>query len=89
METFIKADIFFFLTSIAVIVATVLLVFVGYYLVQTLRNIRDVSEKLKNVATVAGEDFEHIHDQVAQTWLGSFFFSKKKKVRKEKKNKTQ
>lgn len=89
METFIKADIFFFLTSVAVIFAIALLVFVGYYLIQTLRNVRDVSEKLKNVATVAEEDFEHIHDQIRDTWLGSFLFGKKKKMRKEKKNKTQ
>ena len=89
METFIKADIFFFLTSIAVIVATVVLVFVGFYLIQTLRNVRDVSEKLRNVATVAEEDFEHIHDQITQTWLGALLFGTKKKARKEKKSRTQ
>lgn len=87
METFVKADIFFFLTSIAVVVATIVLVFVGFYLIQTLRNVRDVSEKLKHVAAVAEEDFEHMHDQLTQTWLGALLFGTKKKSRNKKSSK--
>lgn len=89
METFIKADIFFFLTAILVVVATIVLLVVGFYLVQTLKNVRDISGKLKNVATIAEEDFETIHDQFTQTWLGGLLFGKGKKSRKEKKQKTQ
>lgn len=87
METFIKADIFFFLTAILVVVTTIVLIVVGFYLVQTLRNFRDISNKVKNVATIAEEDFETIHDQFTQTWLGSLLFGTKKKIRKEKSKK--
>lgn len=87
METFIKADIFFFLTAILVVVATIVLIVVGFYLIQTLRNVRDISDKVKNVATIAEEDFETIHDQLAETWLGSLLFGRKKKTRKEKSKK--
>ena len=84
METLIKADIFFFLTSIAVLVVIVVCVFAGFYLMQTLRNVRDISEKLKNVATLAEGDFDRIHEQFSRTWLGGVLFGKKKQARKEK-----
>lgn len=88
METFIKADIFFFLTSILVVCAIVVLVFAGVYIVQTLRNLRDISEKLKGVAELAGSDFEALHERLTQSWIYSFLFGAKKKARKTKQAKS-
>ena len=82
METFIHADIFFFLTSVAVVVITIMFVIVGYYLIQTFRNIRDISEELKNIASMTTSDFERMRAQIAKTWLGKIIFGTPKKTQK-------
>ncbi|MEK7460383.1 MAG: hypothetical protein AAB628_02440 [Patescibacteria group bacterium] len=84
METLAKSDIFFFITSIAVIVLATVLVIAGYYLVQILKNFRDISNKLKKAVDVAEGDLENIHDQITQSWLYNFIFKKKRKVVKHK-----
>lgn len=86
MESLIHADIFFFLTSIAIIVAIIILVLAGWYLVQTLRNVRDISYKLNRVAGVAEEDFHHVHARFKDTWLGAMLFGKKEKPRSKKRS---
>ena len=81
MDTLLKADIFFFITSIAVVVVLIIFVFMGFYLVQTLRNIRDISNKLKRAADLVEGDFETAYDQMKDMWPLKFFFRKKKKTR--------
>ncbi len=82
METLIKADIFFFITSIAVIVLLVISIFAGYYLVQILRNFRDISNKLKKAVDLAEDDMESIHDKIVGSWLFNLIFHKKNKKSK-------
>lgn len=89
METFIHADIFFFLTSVAVMVITLVCLIVGYYLIQTFRNVRDISEKLKNIASMTTDDFERMRAQVAKTWFGKIIFGTPKKPQKGKKESVQ
>lgn len=84
METLIKADIFFFITTIVVVLVAIVFVIVGYYFIRTLRNIRDITEKVKNMAEVAEEDFEHMREQVASIPLVGSFFVKKPEARKKK-----
>ena len=47
MKSLIHADIFFFITSIAVIALTAILVVVLVYLIQILRDVKDVSRVVK------------------------------------------
>jgi len=62
MEFISRSDIFFFITSIAVAVVTVVLVVAGFYFVKILKNfyeisntinkaVRDASEKIMNIKT--------------------------------------
>jgi hypothetical protein len=47
METLVKADIFFFITTIAVIFVTVVFGIIAFYVVMFLRNAREISEEFK------------------------------------------
>jgi hypothetical protein len=48
MTSIIKSDIFFFITTIAVIIVTIGVVVALVYLVQILRDMRDLSRKAKD-----------------------------------------
>ena len=51
-----KADIFFFITSIAVILVTVGVIVALYYLVRILRNVRDVTDRVEEGTKALAED---------------------------------
>jgi hypothetical protein len=56
MDGLLKADIFFFLTSIAVVLITIVLLIAFYYIIKILRDIHELSELIK-------DEGEHIiHD---------------------------
>lgn len=59
METLMKADIFFFISSIATVVLTVLLSVVLYYFIRAGRILHQISEKLQDHF---GESEEYVLD---------------------------
>ncbi len=87
METLVRADIFFFVTTIAVVVFMVVLVVAGYYVVQILRNFRDVSEDVKKAVSTVSGDFETAHEKITSSSLFNFMFGKKWKAWKIKNTK--
>jgi cell division protein FtsL len=87
METLIHADIFFFITSIAVILLTVALLFIFWHLYKLSRTLRTLAEKIENEAgeyIEASEEFrERVHDHpIVQAVMGTH----KKRPRKEKRD---
>lgn len=64
MEDVLKADIFFFVTTIAVVVLSVLMAFALYYLVQILRRVRDIAELARTEADQLKDDFEDLREDV-------------------------
>lgn len=84
METLLKADIFFFITTMAVIAVTLIILVAGFYLIQILKNFRDMSDTLKKAVDVAEDDIENIHNKITQSWLYLFLFKKKKKTQEAK-----
>jgi uncharacterized protein (UPF0335 family) len=63
METLIHADIFFFITTIAVALVTVGIVIALAYLIKILRNVSEVSEKVKEEGAEILEDIHTMrHD---------------------------
>ncbi|KKU80603.1 MAG: hypothetical protein UY07_C0039G0006 [Parcubacteria group bacterium GW2011_GWA1_47_8] len=84
METLVKADIFFFITSVAIVIASVVFMIAGFYLIQMLKNFRDISDKLKKAVDIAEEDIGSMHDQITKSWLYNFIFAKKEKSPKRK-----
>jgi hypothetical protein len=60
MEELAKADVFFLITSVAVVLVTVGVLTVLYYLYRTVKNIKELSETLKS----SGEVFvDELHDE--------------------------
>ena len=81
MEPIMKSEIFFFITSVSVVIITIVLVIAGYYVIKTLQNLRDISETLKKAAHSAESDIEEIRERVTESTLFTFIFGKKRKKR--------
>ncbi len=84
METLMKADIFFFISTIATIVLTILLVVCFYYLARTLKNFRDISDTLKKHVDRASGHIDELSKKVEESAIFSFIFGKKRTSRKRK-----
>jgi type II secretory pathway pseudopilin PulG len=88
MDTLIHADIFFFITTIAVAIVTVALVVVAFYLVGFLRRARDIAENVKQEAVLLREDIHGARTRVKAGGLRLAhlldFFSEMRKRNKAK-----
>jgi len=79
MESILKSDIFFFITSISICITTVILIISGYYIIKILKNIEKITEKLNNTVSKVEEDFSEIGKHITDSPLFSFIFGKKRK----------
>lgn len=71
MSEVLQANIFFVITSIAVVVLTVLLCFVLYQLVRILKNIRDITERLRRGSEQLAEDAQVVRSFVHEGIIGT------------------
>jgi len=62
MENIIKADIFFFITSIAVVVSTIGVVIVAVYVVRILRDMKHISKKVSEEGDKIIGDVEYLRE---------------------------
>lgn len=56
MDTLIHADVFFFVTTIAVAIVAIVAVAMSFYLVGILRRVRDIAEEVKQETKLVRED---------------------------------
>jgi 5-bromo-4-chloroindolyl phosphate hydrolysis protein len=80
MTDFLKQDVFFFLTSILVVVITIVMVIAGYYIVKITKAINYISQKAKNESDLIAEDLSDLRENVKEQGLkvkhlASFFSS--------------
>lgn len=64
MESLVKADIFFFVTTIVVIVWGIIGIIIGVLIIKILRNIRDVSDTTKREVTHLMHDISEVRQDV-------------------------
>ncbi len=64
MENFIQSDIFFFITSIAVVIITISILVVLWYVIRILKNIKDVSEIVKRETIFFSGDLSGIRKKI-------------------------
>ena len=64
MQTLVHADIFFFISSIALIVLSILLSIALYYAIGVLRAVREVSSRLKRASADIEHDLQLLRSQV-------------------------
>lgn len=82
METIAKSDIFFFITSLAVIITTLLILVIGLYVIRILRDVREIVEHLKSIGGKVEEEFEEIYADLMSRWPLRVIFKPKKKNNK-------
>ena len=98
MEDFMKADIFFFITSLAVILITIGALVALFYLIEILRSVRDVSKRVDEGSKLFAEDLSAFRESVKARGfaLGQLFsflqkrsrwFSRKSKTRRTEEEK--
>jgi len=64
MNTLIHADVFFFVTTIAVVVVTTAFTVAFVYFIGVLKNVRDVSESIKEEAGLIREDMREAREKI-------------------------
>lgn len=64
MNTLIKADVFFFITAIAVVILTVLITVLCAYLISIFKDIKYISQKAKTEAELISEDLSQLRQNV-------------------------
>lgn len=92
MDTLMHADIFFFVTTIAVVVVTLLLALVLIYLIKVLNRIKNIAEQVRDETVLFREDIHGLRDSIQREGFkvkhlfnfGYDFF--KKRVGKKSKN---
>ncbi|KKU55687.1 MAG: hypothetical protein UX75_C0003G0031 [Candidatus Moranbacteria bacterium GW2011_GWE2_47_10] len=86
MSTIMKADIFFFISSIATVVLAILLSIVLYYFIKAGRNLYQISEKLQDHFRESEEFVLELKERLEDNMLFRLFFppSRGRKRAKEK-----
>lgn len=69
MVEFIKADVFFFVTTVAVIVFAALLAVLMFYLIGIMRNVRDISALAKDEGKNIKEDIAELRANIKREGL--------------------
>lgn len=64
MENLIQSDIFFFITSIAVIVVTIFILIILWYVLRILKNVKDVSDIIKRESFFVLSDLSGLRKRV-------------------------
>jgi predicted Holliday junction resolvase-like endonuclease len=64
MNNFAKMDIFFFVTTIAVVILTVLLAILIIYIIKISNDIKYISRKAKNEADFIAQDLSELRQNV-------------------------
>ena len=79
MQEVLQSQIFFFITSIFVVVLIVMAIICGFYIIRILKNFSDISKTLKNTVDEAHGELSRMGEHVRESKLYTFFFGKKKK----------
>lgn len=86
MDTFMKADIFFFVTTLAVVFISIFIIIAIVYFIRFLGACRRLTETLEEKAGELSEEAEEFLERIKGAWLFNLLFPPKKRQKKEKKN---
>lgn len=78
MESILRSDIFFFITSISVVIITLVLLVAGFYFIKILRNFYKISAILKNYTENTESELRDMGSHIRQSRLFTFLFGKEK-----------
>lgn len=78
MESLMKSDVFFFITSIAVILVAVALLVAIIYLIDVLKKASRVADKIESGVDEAGKEIHAFKENISESKIFNFLFQKKK-----------
>lgn len=78
-----KSEVFFFITSVAVILVAVALLVAIIYLINILKKASKVADKIENGVDEAGKEIHMFKDKVYESKMFNFLFQKKKSRHKK------
>ncbi len=85
METLMKADIFFFVTTICVVAVAVAIIYLIIRLSSFMQTLENLAEELKDKAGDIGEEAEEMLERIKDSFVFRLIFgAKKTKSRKKK-----
>lgn len=76
-----KADIFFFVSTIAVVIVAIFISILLYYAILAFRRMGQLIDKVEENMNNANIHVKEIVDQIKESFLFNLFFPKKKKRR--------
>lgn len=82
METFIKADVFFFVTTVAVVLLTIFLIIVLCYAIFAFKRIAELCDRVEANIDTASIEVKEIISQVKESFLFNLLFTKNKNRKK-------
>ncbi|MCX6754533.1 MAG: hypothetical protein NTU81_01755 [Candidatus Nomurabacteria bacterium] len=82
MESILRSDIFFFITSISVIIITIFLLVALFYFIKMLINFYKISVILRKYTEATDNGLRDIGSHIRQSPLFTFIFGKEK-IKKE------
>lgn len=83
MEAILKSDVFFFITSISVVVVSCFVVVALFYFIKILRNFSKISKILRNYAEDTDVGLRDLGEQIRKSPLFTFIFGKEKNKKEE------
>jgi hypothetical protein len=78
MEPLLKSDIFFFITSVSVVLLTVIFIIIGVYLIKIMKNFSHMSETLKKTVDDTDDELRDIGVHVRESPIFTFIFGRKR-----------
>ena len=78
MEPLLKSDIFFFITSISVVVVTGFVLVALFYFIKILRNFYKISRVLRRYTEATETELKNLGEHIRQSPLFTFIFGKEK-----------
>ncbi|MDB5254048.1 MAG: hypothetical protein JWL80_114 [Parcubacteria group bacterium] len=79
MDTFMKADIFFFVTTIAVVVVSIGIIVSLYYIVGAVRRLEAFAESIESNMKDASAEVKETIEDFKDSFVYNFLFRKKRK----------
>ncbi len=83
MDSILKSDIFFFITSISVIVISSFVLVAIFYLIRILRNFYKISKILRRYAETTEAGLRDLGEEIRKSPLFTFIFGKPKNKKED------
>ncbi|MCL5667171.1 MAG: hypothetical protein M1383_05385 [Patescibacteria group bacterium] len=87
MDPFYKQDVFFFITTIAVAVVTIIVIAASIYIIKILRDVKYITRKAKTETDIISGELSELRENVREKgaklkYFSSFFHNVYKKSKK-------